>query len=162
MDQILADLRYAARTILKNPGFTAVVVLTLGLGIGANTAIFTLMDQVLMRPLPVKDPQELVTLDGPGPYSGRTENDQTFSHPMYLALRDGGQAAFSGVVARYPSDATLTSRGRTERVMVEAVSGNYFEVLGVGTAVGRAITPDDDRVAGASPLVVLSHGYWTR
>ena len=89
MDQILADLRYAVRTILKNPGFAAVVVLTLGLGIGANTAIFTLMDQVLMRPLPVKNPGELVLLDGPGPYSGRTDNDHTFSHPMYLALRDG-------------------------------------------------------------------------
>jgi predicted permease len=162
MDQVLADLRYAGRTIVKNPGFTAVVVLTLGLGIGANTAIFTLMDQVLMRPLPVRNPQELVTLDGPGPYSGRTENEQTFSHPMYLALRDGGSAAFSGVVARYASDATLTWRGRTERVTAEAVSGNYFEVLGVPTAIGRAITPDDDRTPGAHPYVVLSHGYWMR
>jgi predicted permease len=162
MNQILADLRYAVRTILKNPGFAAVVILTLGLGIGANTAIFTLMDQVLMRPLPVQRPGELVLLDGPGPFSGRTHNDQTFSHPMYLALRDGTSGVFSGVVARFGTDATLTSRGRTERVMVESVSGNYFDVLGVGAALGRTFTPDDDRTAGGHPLVMLSHGYWTR
>jgi predicted permease len=162
MDQLLADLRYAGRTILKNPGFSAVVVLTLGLGIGANTAIFTLMDQVLMRPLPVSDPAALVMLDGPGPFSGRTHNDHTFSHPMYLALRDGTSGVFSGVVARFGTDATLTWHGRTERVMVEAVSGNYFDVLGTGPAIGRTFTPDDDRTANAHPLVVLSHGFWKR
>src|SRR5262245_66382356 len=126
MDQILADLRFAARTIVKNPGFVGVVVLTLGLGIGANTAIFTLMDQGLVRPLPVRQPQELVLLNGPGPFSGRTHNDKTFSHPMYLALRDGTKGVFSGVFARFSTDATMTWRGKTERVFVEAVSGNYF------------------------------------
>ena len=162
MDQLLADLRYAGRTILKNPGFSAVVVLTLGLGIGANTAIFTLMDQVLMRPLRVKDPGELVLLDGPGPFSGRTHNDHTFSHPMYLALRDGTSGVFSGVVARFGTDATLTWHGRSERVMVESVSGNYFEVLGLTPALGRTFTLDDDRTAGGHPLVILSHGFWKR
>jgi predicted permease len=162
MDQMLADLRFALRTIVKNPGFVAVVVLTLGLGIGANTAIFTLMDQVLMRPLPVKDPEQLVLFDGPGPYSGRTHNDQTFSHPMYLALRDGTTDVFSGVLSRFATDATLTWRGKTERVMVESVSGNYFEVLGVGAALGRTLTPEDDKAAGAGPYVVLTHGFWKR
>jgi predicted permease len=162
MDQILADIRFAGRTILKNPGFAAVVVLTLGLGIGANTAIFTLMDQVLMRPLPVKDPHQLVLLDGPGPFSGRTHNNRTFSHPMYLALRDGASSVFQGTLARFSTDATLTWRGRSERVFVESVSGNYFEVLGVGPTIGRTITPDDDRTAGGAPVVVLSHGFWKR
>ncbi len=162
MDQLLADLRYAGRAILKNPGFSAVVILTLGLGIGANTAIFTLMDQVLMRPLPVQDPGELVLLDGPGPFSGRTHNDQTFSHPMYQALRDNTSGVFSGVAARFGTDATLTWHGRTERVMVESVSGTYFGTLGVGPALGRVFTPDDDRTAAGHPLVVLSHGFWKR
>src|SRR4029450_4398054 len=140
MDQVLSDLRFALRMLAKNPGFPAVIVPTLGLGIGANTAIFTLMDQVLLRPLPVEAPQELVLLDGPGPYSGRTENDHVFSHPMYLALRDGSGAAFSGVAARFATDATLTTRGRSERVLAEVVSGNYFDVLGVRAAPGRGVT----------------------
>jgi predicted permease len=162
MDQILADLRFAGRTILKNPGFVAVVVLTLGLGIGANTAIFTLMDQVLMRPLPVKDPQRLVLLDGPGPFSGRTHNNQTFSHPMYLSLRDNTNGVFEGVLARFATDSTLTWRGKSERVFVESVSGNYFQMLGVGAAIGRTLTPDDDKNAGSAPVVMLSHGFWKR
>ncbi|MET0555679.1 MAG: ABC transporter permease [Vicinamibacteria bacterium] len=162
MDQIASDLRFAGRMLVKNPGFSAVIVLTLGLGIGANTAIFTLMDQVMLRPLPVEDPQQLVLLDGPGIFSGHTENDHTFSYPMYLQLRDRGGEAFSGLVARYPSDATLGWRGRTERVQVEAVTGNYFDVLGVRPALGRAFTPDDDRTPGAHPLVMLTHGFWSR
>jgi predicted permease len=162
LDQIASDLRFAARMIAKNPGFSAVVVLTLGLGIGANTAIFTLLDQVMLRPLPVEAPEELVLLDGPGTFSGHTENDHTFSYPMYLHLRDHGGAAWSGLFARYPSDATLGFRGRTDRVQVEAVTGNYFEVLGVRAAVGRTFTPADDTTPGGHPLVMLTHGFWSR
>jgi predicted permease len=162
LNQIGSDLRFAARMLVKNPGFSAVIILTLGLGIGANTAIFTLLDQVMLRPLPVEAPQELVLLDGPGTFSGHTENDHTFSYPMYRELRDRGGDAFSGLIARYPSDATLGWRGRTERIQVEAVTGNYFEVLGVRPALGRAFTPDDDRTPGAHPLVMLTHGFWSR
>jgi predicted permease len=162
LGQIASDLRFAVRMLVKNPGFSAVIVLTLGLGIGANTAIFTLLDQVMLRPLPVEAPQELVLLDGPGMFSGHTENDHTFSYPMYRELRDRGGEAFSGLFARYPSDATLGWRGRTERVQVEAVTGNYFDVLGVRPALGRAFTPDDDRTPGAHPLVMLTHGFWSR
>ena len=115
-----------ARMLVKNPGFSAVIVLTLGLGIGANTAIFTLLDQVMLRPLPVEAPQELVLLDGPGMFSGHTENDHTFSYPMYRELRDRGGEAFSGLIARYPSDATLGWRGRTERVQVR---GGHRQLL---------------------------------
>jgi predicted permease len=162
LDQIASDLRFAGRMLVKNPGFSAVIVLTLGLGIGANTAIFTLLDQVMLRPLPVESPQELVLLDGPGIFAGHTENDHTFSYPMYRELRDRGGDAFSGLVARYPADATLGWRGRTERVQVEAVTGNYFDVLGVRPALGRAFTPDDDRTPGGHPLVMLTHGFWSR
>ncbi len=124
------DLRYALRTIGRAPGFAIIVILTLGLGIGANTAIFSLMDQVLLRLLPVRNPSELVQLDGPGPFSGRTYNDRTFSYPMYVDFRDRN-TVFSGLVARFPASATLTYRGAAERVDVELMSGNTFEVLGV-------------------------------
>jgi predicted permease len=162
MREIASDLRFAGRMLAKNPGFSAVIVLTLALGIGANTAIFSLMDQVLLRPLPVRAPQELVVLDGPGIFSGHSEDHPTFSYPMYLALRDGGGAAFQSLVARYETETTLGWRGRTERANAEAVSGNYFGALGVSPALGRAFAPEDDRTLGAHPLVMLSHAFWTR
>ena len=101
---MITDFRYALRTLLHAPAFSLVVVLTLGLGIGANTAIFSLMDQVLLRLLPVARPEELVQLDGPGPFSGRTQNDRTFSYPMYLDLRDRNDV-FTGLIARAPASA---------------------------------------------------------
>ncbi|MCA1586508.1 MAG: ABC transporter permease [Acidobacteria bacterium] len=155
------DLRYAFRTLSRAPGFAFIVILTLGLGIGANTAIFSLMDQVLLRLLPVKDPAELVQLDGPGPFSGRTHNDQTFSYPMYVDLRDRN-TVFSGLVARFGAAATLTYRNQAERVEIEVVSGNTFDVLGVAPVVGRALTPGDDRVPGAHPVAMIGYGYWQR
>src|SRR5687768_1444893 len=162
MREIASDLRFAARMLAKNPGFSAVIVLTLALGIGANTAIFSLMDQVLLRPLPVRAPEQLVILDGPGIFSGNSEGDESFSYPMYVALRDHGGTAFSSVVARFEADTTLTWRGRTERASAEAVSGNYFADLGLAPSLGRAIGPDDDRTPGAHPVVMLGHGYWQR
>jgi predicted permease len=161
VDGLLQDLRFAVRMIAKSPGFTLIVILTLGLGIGANTAIFTLMDQVLLRALPVKDPARLVLLDGPGPFIGRTNNDQTFSYPMYRDLRDGA-TALNGLLARFSTAASLSFGGQTERVTAEVVSGNYFEVLGVRPVLGRSLSPDDDRTPGGHPVVVLSHGLWTR
>jgi predicted permease len=162
MSSLTQDLRFAFRTLRRNPGFAFVVVLTLGLGIGANTAIFSLMDQVLLRTLPVKDPQSLVQLDGPGAFSGRTYNDRTFSYPMYVDLRDRSTSVFDGLVARFSASATLTYRGQAERVDVELISGNTFEVLGVSPVLGRAITPDDDRTPGAHPVAVISDSYWQR
>jgi predicted permease len=161
MSTFLQDVRYAVRTLTRTPGFSIVVIFTLGLGIGANTAIFSLMDQVLLRLLPVKNPRELVQLDGPGAFSGRTYNDRTFSYPMYVDLRDRNDV-FSGLIARFPSSATLTMRSQAERVDVELISGNTFEVLGVMPIVGRALTPDDDRTPGAHPVAVLSYSYWQR
>src|SRR5262245_40924959 len=121
------DLRYAVRTLVKTPAFTAVVVLTLALGIGANTAIFSLTDQLLLRLLPVKDPQQLVVLDGPGAFQGRTFNNGTFSYPMYRDFRDR-TTVFSGVIARFPAPLTMVTDGQAERVSGELVTGNYFDV----------------------------------
>ncbi len=137
-------------------------MLTLGLGIGANTAIFSLMDQVLLRSLPVRDPGSLVLLDGPGAFMGRTFNDHTFSYPMYVDFRDRGGEVFSGLLARFPTSMTVVWRGRSERANGELVSGNYFDLLGVRPAIGRVLTAADDRTPGAHPVAVLTYGYWMR
>ena len=151
--------------LAKHPGFTAIAVLTLALGIGANTAIFSLVSQILLRHLPVQNPDELVILRSPGPMRGHVWSDgdeaQSFSYPMYKNLRDTN-TVFSGMLARSTFPGSLAMHGQTERGAGELVSGNYFEVLGVRPALGRLFTVDDDKVPGAQPVVVLSHAYWTR
>src|SRR5437868_15406332 len=107
----MSDFRYALRTLRAAPGFTVIVVLTLSLGIGANTAIFSLTDQVLLRMLPVRSPEQLVVLDGPGAFRGRTFNNGTFSYPMYRDFRDQN-TVFDGVVARFPTALTLLASGQ--------------------------------------------------
>jgi predicted permease len=158
---MLDDLRYALRNLRKSPVFTLVAVLSLALGIGANAAIFTLLDQVLLRMLPVKNPQELVRVYGArGAFSGSSRCPQDcLSYPMYKDLRDQNQV-FSGMLARWPLALSFTDGEKTERVRGELVSGNYFDVLGVKTAVGRTFTQDDDRVVNGHPLVILSYGFW--
>jgi predicted permease len=156
------DVRYGLRMLAKNPGFTTVAILTLALGIGANTAIFSLMDQIMLRRLPVKSPDELVILRSPGRGEGHVWSDgdgaQSFSYPAYKGLRDC--TAMSGMLARFAFDASIASRGQTERGLGELVSGNYFDVLGVQPAFGRLFTAEDDRVQGGHPYVILSHVYW--
>src|ERR1700674_849158 len=123
------DIRYSFRSLAKTPTFTIVALLSLGLGIGANTAIFSLMDQALLRYLPVQHPEALVLLSANGPRSGNIDTsygDQyTFSHPMYRDFRDRNQV-FSGVLARYPISFSFTAQDQTERVYGDLVSGNYF------------------------------------
>src|SRR5436309_13616221 len=148
------DLRYAVRTLARTPGFTLIVVLTLALGIGANSAIFSLTDQMLLRLLPVKDPQELVMFENPGAFAGRQFNNNTFSYPMYRDFRDQNKV-FNGLAARFPTPLTLMAGAQAERVSGELVTGNYFDVLGVRAASGRTLTPDDDRVPGGHPVGVL-------
>jgi putative ABC transport system permease protein len=159
------DLRYGVRMLGKNPGFTAIAILTLALGIGANTAIFSLLQQVLLRQLPVKNPGELVVLRSAGPKVGHVWTDgddaESFSYPMYQALRDNS-SVFSGMIGRYAFAASIANHGQTERGSGELVSGNYFEVLGVRPVLGRVFSLEDDRTPGAQPVVVLSHQYWTR
>ena len=137
----------------------AVAVLTLALGIGANTAIFTLLDQVLLRLLPVKEPQQLVLLTMRGRHYGNNWGGNAISYPMYRDFQDHNEV-FSGMFCRFPTQVSLTFGGRAERVDAELVSGTYFSVLGVTTALGRTFTPEEDRVANGAPLVVLSYNYW--
>src|ERR1700693_3048737 len=162
MRTLWQDVRYGLRMLGKNPGFSSIAILTLALGIDANTAIFSLMDQILLRRLPVKNPDELVILRSPGRGEGHVWSDgdgaQSFSYPAYRGVRDS--TAVSGMLARFSVDASSASRGQTERGLVELVSGNYFDVLGVRPAFGRLFTEEDDRVQGGHPLVILSHAYW--
>ena len=165
MDTFLQDLRYGIRTLIKNPGFTVIAVLTLALGLGANTAIFSLTDQILLRLLPVEKPEELVVLRSPGPKRGHIWSDgdgaASFSYPLYKEVRDNNNV-FTGLLARFATSLSVAGEGQTERANGELVSGNYFDVLGVRPVVGRVFTDEDDRVAGAGQVIVLSHGYWTR
>lgn len=165
METFLQDLKYGIRTLIRNPSFTAVAVLTLALGLGANTAIFSLTDQILLRLLPVENPKELMVLRSPGPKSGHVWSDgdsaSSFSYPLYKEVRDKNNV-FSGVLARFAIPLSVAGEGRTERANGELVTGNYFEVLGVRPVVGRLLTQDDDNVPGAGQVIVLSHRYWTR
>lgn len=165
MRAIWQDIRFGGRMLAKHPGFTLIAVLTLALGIGANTAIFSLVSQILLRQLPVKNPGELLILRAPGPQTGHVWSDgdeaQSFSYPMYKGLRDAN-TVFTGMLARFAFPASVAKGGQTERASGELVSGNYFEVLGVEPALGRLLSNEDDRVPGAQPVAVLSHAYWTR
>ncbi len=165
MGALLQDARYAFRMLAKSPGFTLVAILTLALGIGANAAIFSVTDQVLLRLLPVQKPEELVVLRSPGPNPGRNWSDgdvgAAFSYPMYKDLRDHNPV-FSGLLARFAIQASVSGQGQTELAKGELVSGNYFEVLGVRPALGRVLTSQDETAAGANPETVLSYGYRER
>jgi putative ABC transport system permease protein len=156
---LIHDLRYALRMLWKNPGFTALAVLTLALGIGANTAIFSMVDAVLFRPLPIAEPGEVVRLAEA--QTKRASDWWPFtSFPSYLRYRDQN-TVFSGLAAyvdRFPvnvSAAKLTA----DRVDAGMVTGNYFQTLGVPAEVGRTIRPEDD-LPGAAPVVMLSYNYW--
>jgi len=155
----LRDLNFALRTLRRTPGFTLVAVLTLALGIGANTAIFTLLNQVLLRLLPVKDPHSLVMLTMRGKHYGSNWGSNAISYPMYKDFKEHNEV-FSGMMARFPIYASVTIGNASERVKAELVSGSYFDVLGVTTAIGRPFTPDDDKTKDGHPLVILSYNYW--
>jgi predicted permease len=157
----IRDFQYALRTLRRSPGFTTVAVLTLALGIGANTAIFTLLDQVLLRLLPVKDPKSLVLLTMRGKHYGSNWGSNAISYPMYKDFQ-AQNGVFSGMFARFPLYSSVTIGSQSERVKAELVSGTYFAVLGVGTAIGRPFTPEDDKTPHGHPLVMLSYNYWKR
>src|SRR6476660_1022592 len=154
---MITDIKYALRMLNKNPVFAGVVVLTLAIGIGANAAIFSLLDQVLLQSLPVANPDQLVVLST---YEAKEpEPDTSFSYPMYQDLRDRN-SAFSGVLARGGTQMNVSYGDQTERVGGELVSGNFYEVLGVRPWAGRLFTQEDDRTPGAHPVVVLSYRFW--
>jgi putative ABC transport system permease protein len=158
IESFVADVRYALRMLGKNPGFTAVAVLTLALGIGANTAIFSLFDAVMLRYLPVQKPEEVVLLQWHDPVRGN--DDSRFSNPLWEQLRDR-QDVFSGVLAAGwgQEDFDLAQGGQVQNVNGLYTSGSYFGVLGVRPAIGRLFNAADDR-SGCPSLAVLSYGFW--
>jgi predicted permease len=157
------DLRFGIRLLWKNPGFTAVAALSLALGIGANTAIFSLVDAVLLKMLPVKNPEQLVALEG---FNQRGELNKVFSYPIFERLRDRSQV-FTGVLAAEDDTNRVEMVGpepgaRTEQAEVQLVSGEYFQVLGVNAVAGRLLTVADNQKPGAHPVAALSYGFWRR
>ncbi len=154
------SVRYGARQLRLNPGFTTVAVLSLALGIGANTAVFTLLDQLVLRLLPVREPQRLVMIWPTEPHLGDNEGNHTSSYPMYQDFQRRAEA-FEYVFCRYYRSLAVTIGNNTEPVNSELVSGNYFQALGVGPALGRVFSSQaDDRVYKGHPVVVLSYPYW--
>jgi predicted permease len=175
MKSIFTDIRFGMRGLLKNPAFTAVAVLTLALGVGANTALFSVVDAMLLKKLPVKEPERLVLFKaswdgkkfGPGSYDGSNMRDPDTgltvgtSFPMQTVTRlRQEQGALSDVFAFSPLEVNFNAGGQAEVVSAQAVSGNYYSALGVPAVIGRTITEADDN-AGATPVAVLSHRFWT-
>jgi predicted permease len=160
MRSLPGDLKFALRAMRRSPLFTGVAVLSLALGIGANTAIFTLIDQLILRLLPVADPEQLVMIWSTGPHLGNNRGSRASSYPMYQEYA-GKAEVFSYVFCEYQTPLSISVGNQTERVAAELVSGNYFQALGVKAAVGRVFSPEeDDRVYKGHPSVVLSHTYW--
>jgi predicted permease len=157
------DIQFAWRTLRRSPGFALLTVLTLATGIGANTAIFSLLYQVVLRSVPVKSPESLVFLQS-DPYKvgwARADNSKSvFSYPMYRELRDRNQV-FSGVVARAMFPVTAASGGDAFRATAEVVTGNFFDVLGIKPASGRLLISSDDSPNAQSSVVVLGYSFWT-
>jgi predicted permease len=166
METVLQNIRYALRQLRKYPGFSLVAVLTLAVGIGANAAIFSLVDQVLLRQLPVAEPNRLVMLKYTGSDTGHTsvyggDPQAYFSYPMYRDLRDQN-GVFSGMLAMFPAQVGVQWRNTPSLANSELVSGNYFSLLGVQPALGRLFLPEDSATRGAAPFAVLSYRYWTQ
>jgi predicted permease len=160
------NLKLAFRRLFKTPLVTAVAVVSLALGIGANAAIFSLFDQALLRPLPVANPGELVNLSSPGPKPGSNSCGQpgpctmVFSYPMFRDL-EKGQTVFSGLAGHVPFGVNLSYQGQNESGGGLLVTGSYFPTLGLRPALGRLFDVNDDRTIGGNFVVVLGHGYWT-
>src|ERR1035438_331388 len=156
---MLRDFLYAIRSWRRSPLFTIVALFSLAPGIGATSAVFTIGDQLLLRLIPVKYARQLVSFTSPGPQSGVTWGENRFSYPMFRDFRDR-TSVFAGVAARFPTALNLSYNNRSERIQAELVSGTWFDTLGLTTWLGRGITPSDDRLPGAHPVVVLTYAYW--
>jgi predicted permease len=159
LTHLIADLRYAVRSLKKAPLFTAVAVTSIALGVGANTAVFTLLDQVVLRLLPVKDAQQIVQVAQSAFYGGKMGDGSEMSYRMYVDLRDHADA-FAGMFAEFTVPLQVRIGNNAARVNGDLVSGTYFPVLGVQAASGRLLAPDDDRAGGGQPVAVLSYAFW--
>jgi predicted permease len=155
VEALARDLRYGLRMLARSPGFTAVAVVSLALGIGANTAIFSLVNAALLRPLPVERPEQMMSLTN----AVETRMFPTFSYPNYKDIRDRNDV-FRGLIAYRFAPLSVSYDGVNERQWGYVVSGNYFDVLGVKAALGRMISEDDDRLPGAHPVTVVSYQCW--
>ena len=165
MNNIGQDIRFALRSLRKSPAFAVIAILTLALGIGANTAIFTVVNAVFFHPLPVKDPARLVqifTLDQRKIFGSNT-NVLPTSFPNAQDIQQRAQS-FSGVAIfeSFATPVSVTVNGQPNQYFAQLSSGNYFDVLGVRAQLGRTFRPEEDRTAGAGPVAVLSHGFWER
>ena len=159
IEDLVQDTRYGLRTLCKSPGFTSVAVLTLALGIGANTAMFSLIDAVLFKNLPVRQPEELVLLSG---YGSEFPEPNKWSYRGFTVLREYDQVS-TGLVAYTPVRLGVSIAGQVEPTTLgHLVSGNYFSVLGIHPILGRLLGDEDNRVPGAHPVAVISHSYWRR
>src|SRR5579864_5315423 len=157
LEQLLQDIRFGLRMLRKSPGFTAVAVLTLALGIGANTAIFSIIDSLLLRPLNVENPGQLAVLafrQGSGPLLPQ------FSIADYRDIRSQTSAAFSDMLGFQLGFDGMSLEGKADRVLTNYVTGNYFSVLGLKPYLGRLILPSEGQTPGADPVVVLSYSFW--
>jgi predicted permease len=165
METLARDLRHALRQLRKAPLFSSAIILTLALGIGATAAMFSLFDQMLLRPLPVPHPEELVFLNSPGPDSGDFHSSQStlsvFSEPVYEVIRDRN-TVFSGVLAYARAPINVGVAGTTEQAEGVLVSGTFFPTLGLQPAAGRLLSPEDDRTPGGHPVAVLGNRYWKK
>src|SRR6266850_3788514 len=158
---LMGDLRLALRGLRRSPLFASVAILSLALGIGANTAIFTLIDQMLLRKLPIVAPEQLVMLYQQGSHNGSNMGPRMHSYPLYQDMQQRAEP-LSEVLCRRLVPASVSIDNQTERLQAEMVSGNYFTMLGVRPAAGRVFTSEeDDRVYRGHPVVVLSYDYWT-
>ena len=162
VEALIQDVRFTVRMLLRERAFSATVLVTLALSLGSATAVFTLVDVLLLRPLPVKAPAELFSISAPD--RNVDLNPSYYSHGFYQHLR-ASSALFRNLIASsttVSSGVNLTDGAVTDRVRCELVSGNYFDVLGVGAAAGRLLSPEDDRTPGSHPVLVLSHAFWQR
>jgi predicted permease len=157
LDHLVQDVRYTLRHLRKTPLFTVTATLSLAVGVGANAAVFTVVDRVLLRSLPVSNPQELVVVTD---QRSLKEPSPRFSYPFYAALREND--VLQGVAARFALSLNTLMDERVARVRGELISGNSFTVVGATTQIGRSITPDDDRAPGSHAVTVISDGFWRR
>ena len=157
METLLQDIRYGLRMLRKSPGFTAIAVITLALGIGANTTIFSMVDSFLLRPLPVQNPGQITVLSQ---VAKDGANNSVFSVAEYRDLRNQTPEVFSNLLAYQLGMDGLNAYGKTDRILTNYVSGNFFSMLGIQPALGRFILPSEGEVMGADPVMVLTYSYW--
>src|SRR5580765_4927402 len=154
------DLRFSARSIFRSPSLTSTAVLSLALGIGVTTALYSLIDQIVLRALPVDHPERLVLIDWIGYQNAETFGSYNLmSYPICQDLQQKKEF-FDGVLCRAATTINLSTKGEPKLTAAELVSGTYFSVLGVSPALGRLLTTDDDQIPGSNPVVVLSYDFW--